>query len=91
MTIRAEKIVTILAVLGVLVGFAQAREKVHSADYQVGTFCPRKLSGDGSYPNSSGGGCSAYSAAHNVHYVSTADGVYAIEAPTQWQALCLLG
>ena len=37
-TIRGEKIVTILAVLGVLVGFAQAREKDHSADYQVGTF-----------------------------------------------------
>ena len=38
MTIRGEKIVTVLAVLGVLVGFAQAREKDHSADYQVGTF-----------------------------------------------------
>ena len=91
MTIRGEKIVTVLAVLGVLVGFAQAREKDHSADYQVGTFSSTGTISDGSYANCSGGGCSAYSAAHNIHYVSTADGVYAIEAPTSVAGTMLVG
>jgi hypothetical protein len=90
-TIRGEKIVTVLAVLGVLVGFAQAREKDHSADYQVGTFSSTGTISDGSYANCSGGGCSAYSAAHNIHYVSTADGVYAIEAPTSVAGTMLVG
>ena len=77
--------------LGCLVGLAQAREKDHSADYQVGTFSSTGTISDGSYANCSGGGCSAYSAAHNIHYVSTADGVYAIEAPTSVAGTMLVG
>ena len=92
MTIGAERMVErSLAVLGVLVGLAQAREKDHSADYQVGTFSSTGTISDGSYANCSGGGCSAYSAAHNIHYVSTADGVYAIEAPTSVAGTMLVG
>ncbi len=95
MTIRAEKIVTILAVLGVLVGFAQAREKDHSADYQVGTFTETVKADDGAVSQTSSGGLLGGSAvrtsnlSHNVHNVSTPDGVYSIEAPTSVAGLIL--
>ncbi len=89
--IRSERIVTVMAVLGLLVGFAQAREKDHSAAYQVGTFSSTGAISDGSYASCSGGGCSGYSAAHNVHFVNTADGTYAIEAPTSLAGTMLVG
>jgi hypothetical protein len=90
-TISADKIATALAVFGLLTGFARAKEKDHSADYQVGTFSSTGTVSDGSYANCSGGGCSAYSAAHNVHFVNTADGVYAIEAPMSMGGTMLAG
>jgi hypothetical protein len=88
---RAERIVTVLAVLGVLVAFAQAREKDHSADYQVGTFSSTGAISDGSYANCSGGGCSGYNAAHNVHFVNTSSGTYSIEAPASMAGTMLVG
>jgi hypothetical protein len=36
-------------------------------------------------------GCSGYNAAHNVHFVTTADGVYSIEAPTSVAGTMLAG
>ncbi len=71
--------------------FAQAKEKDHSAEYKVGTFTGTGQVSDGSYANCSGGGCSAYSAAHNIHTVTTEDGVYAIEAPTSLAGTMLVG
>jgi hypothetical protein len=90
-TIRAEKIVMVLLILGVLVGPAQAKEKGHSADYQVGTFSSTGAISDGSYASCSGGGCSAYGAEHNIHFVSTADGCMRLKLPRRWLALYLLG
>ena len=91
MMIQAEKIVIVFAALGALVGVAQAKEKDHSADYQVGTFSSTGAISDGSYANCSGGGCSGYSAAHNVHFVNTANGTYSIEAPTSVAGTMLVG
>ena len=91
MTIRAEKIVTILAVLGVLVGLAQAREKDHSADYQVGTFSSTGTISDGSYANCSGGAVRL--TAQRITSTTSARrmGCMRLKPPRQWQALCLLG
>jgi hypothetical protein len=89
--IRAAKLVTVLATLGVLIGLAQAKEKDHSADYQVGTFSSTGAISDGSYASCSGGGCSGYNAAHNVHFVNTVNGTYSIEAPTSLAGTMLVG
>jgi hypothetical protein len=69
--------------------FSQAKD--HSAEYKVGTFMGTGQVSDGSYASCSGGGCAAYSAAHNIHSVSTEDGVYAIEAPTSVAGTVLVG
>jgi hypothetical protein len=71
--------------------FAQAKEKDHSAVYMVGTFTGTGQVSDGSYSNCSGGGCSAYSAAHNIHTVITENGAYTIEAPMSVGGTVLVG
>jgi hypothetical protein len=89
---RARITTVILLVLLVAAAFAQAKDKDHIAEYKVGTFTGTGQVSDGSYANCSGGGCSAYSAAHNIHSViSTDDGVYAIEAPTSVAGTMLVG
>lgn len=66
-----------LLTFGTITAFA----KDHSADYIVGIFSSTGLLSDGSFAYCQGHGCSAFSAAHNIHYVRTPKGMYAIEAP----------
>jgi hypothetical protein len=84
------KHIALLALI-LIASFAQAKEKDHSATYQVGVFSSTGQVNDGSYANCSGGGCSAYSAAHNIHFVTTNDGTYAIESPVSVAGSLLLG
>jgi hypothetical protein len=53
----------------------------HASEYQVGVFSATGQLSDGSFAHCQGGNCSAYSAAHNIHYVRTNTGMYAIAAP----------
>jgi hypothetical protein len=80
------------AVLLLLASFAVAREK---PPYEVGTFMSSRQVSDGTYSTASCGtfGCngSAYNAAHNVHLVSTPDGIFSIEAPVSVAGTILLG
>jgi hypothetical protein len=75
-----------------LVPFAIAKEK---PPYEVGIFMSSQQVSDGTYSTASCGsfGCngSAYNAAHNVHLVSTANGVFSIEAPVSVAGTLLLG
>jgi hypothetical protein len=75
-----------------LAAFALAREK---PPYEVGRFMSSQQVSDGTYSTASCGsfGCngSAYNAAHNVHLVSTPDGVFSIEAPVSVAGTILLG
>ncbi len=72
-----------------------ALAKDHSYAYQVGVFRSSGTISDGTYSTASCGtfGCSgsAYNAAHNVHYVQTAEGTYAIESPVSVGRTMLLG
>ena len=54
----------------------------HASNYQAGTFSATGKVEDGTFSNGLGRGVVTKAAAHNVHYVSTPDGTYAIEAPT---------
>jgi hypothetical protein len=58
-----------------------AFSKDHSTEYVVGVFSATGQLSDGSYAFCSGHGCAGFNAAHNIHYVRTAEGMYAIEAP----------
>lgn len=69
----------------------QAHAKDHSEEYKVGVFSATGQLSDGSFANCKGNGCSMYSAAHNIHYVRTPDGMYAIEAPVSVGRSILLG
>ena len=75
-----------------LASFVVAREK---PPYEVGTFMSSRQVSDGTYSTASCGsfGCngSAYNAAHNVHLVSTPDGIFSIEAPISVAGTILLG
>jgi hypothetical protein len=75
-----------------LASFAKNREK---PPYEVGTFMSSRQVSDGTYSTASCGsfGCngSAYNAAHNVHLVSTPDGIFSIEAPVSVGGTILLG
>ena len=63
----------------------------HAASYQAGTFSATDQINDGTYANGQGRGVSSYSAAHNVHYVTTPDGTYAIESPSAVGKSILIG
>jgi hypothetical protein len=75
-----------------LASCAVAREK---PPYEVGIFMSSQQVSDGTYSTASCGsfGCngSAYNAAHNVHLVSTPDGIFSIEAPVSVAGTFLLG
>jgi hypothetical protein len=58
----------------------------HSADYQVGIFSSTAQLSDGTFAQASGGTARAYQAQHNVHYVRTMTGLYAIQAPVAMAA-----
>jgi hypothetical protein len=92
MKIKAPIAATILTSLVVFVGDALCKEK-EKAPYQAGTYISSTKVNDGSYSTASCGsfGCSgsAYSAAHNVHFVRTEAGVYGIESPTSGAATFL--
>lgn len=55
--------------------------KDHASKYQVGVFTSTGQLSDGSFINCGNHSCASYSAAHNIHYIRTSDGLYAIEAP----------
>jgi hypothetical protein len=59
-----------------------AYAKDHAAWYQVGIFSSTGQLSDGTFANCYGSGCNSYSAGHNIHFIRTQDGMYAIEAPT---------
>jgi hypothetical protein len=81
--------IAVIAALAVFtVGLAFAKD--HADQYQAGTFSSTGRLNDGSYANCSGGGCSAYSAGHNIHYIVTNDGIYSIEAPVSVAGTMLL-
>ncbi|RSL18459.1 hypothetical protein EDE15_4033 [Edaphobacter aggregans] len=61
---------------------ASAFASDHAASYMAGTFSATNKVNDGTYSNGLGRGIVTQTAAHNVHYVSTSDGTYAIESPT---------
>jgi hypothetical protein len=60
-------------------------------DYQVGIFSSTGRLSDGSFAQCSGRSCAGWNAGHNVHYVTTDDGIYAIEAPVSLGKSMLLG
>jgi hypothetical protein len=74
-------IVSIAIVLSFILSASLAFAKDHSALCQVGVFSSTGSVSDGSYSDCAGGNCSAYSAAQNIHFVHTNDGIYSIEAP----------
>jgi hypothetical protein len=63
--------------------------------YEVGTFVENRRVSDGTFSSASCGsfGCSgsAYNASHNVHFVITPEGHYAIEAPVSVAGTILVG
>lgn len=63
----------------------------HSANYMAGTFSATGKIEDGTYANGQGRGVVSKTAAHNVHYVNTPDGTYAIEAPAAIGKSILIG
>ncbi len=64
--------------------------KDHSSHYIVGTFSSTGELSDGTYANCYGGGCTSYNASHNVSYIRTNSGMYAVEAPVS-VGLTMLG
>jgi len=72
-----------IAVIAELILFtvSLAFAKDHADQYQAGTFSSTGRLNDGNYSDCSGGSCSGYNAAHNIHYITSTDGIYSIEAP----------
>ena len=75
-----KRIIAVLLLVAVST-LAYSKDKGHSMEYQVGIFSSTGEVSDGSFTNCSGGGCSGYSASHNVHFLTTNQGRYSIEAP----------
>jgi hypothetical protein len=92
MKIKTSAVAIIVASLTVFAASALAKEK-EKPPYQAGTYISSTKVDDGSYSSAACGsfGCSgsAYSAAHNVHFVQTEAGVYGIESPTSGAATFL--
>jgi hypothetical protein len=86
------KVPPLVVLFLLLASFAIARNK---PPYEVGTFMSSRQVSDGTYSTASCGsfGCngSAYNAAHNVHLVSTLDGIFSIEAPVSVAGTILRG
>ncbi len=84
-----------LVVLVMFVCAVSAFAKKDKPAYQVGVFQSSTQVSDGTYSSASCGsfGCSgsAYSAAHNVHMVTTPEGLYSIEAPISVAGTFLAG
>ena len=77
--------------LSLILSASLALAKDHSAQYQVGVFSSNGSANDGSYSDCSGGSCSGFGASHNVHYVTTDDGTYSIEAPVSVAGTMIMG
>lgn len=58
-----------------------ALAKDHVSEYQVGVFSATGQANDGNMTSCAGHNCRTVNQGHNVHYVNTAEGTYAIEAP----------
>ena len=91
MTIRGEKIVTVLAVLGVLVGFAQAREKTTAQITKWGRSHPRELSAMAAMLTARAGAVRLTAQRITSTTLARRMGSMRLKPPRQWQALCLLG
>lgn len=69
--------------------------KDHASRYEVGIFITTQRLNDGTYSyascNSLGCSGSGYDASHNIHYVRTPEGLYAINAPVSVAGTLLLG
>ena len=70
-----------LVVFAALLVTLPALAKDHAEWYQVGIFSSTGQLSDGTFANCHGNGCNSYSAAHNIHYIRTQDGMYAVESP----------
>jgi hypothetical protein len=92
MKIKTPVAAIILTSLTVFAATAFSKEK-EKPPYQAGTYVSSTTVDDGRYASATCGsyGCSgsAYSAAHNVHFVQTESGVYGIESPTSGAATFL--
>lgn len=88
---RAPSLIRFIVVAALASTAFSVYAKDHSAKYQVGVFSSTGQLSDGSFAYCSGGGCAAYSAGHNIHYVRTQNGMYAIEAPVSVGKTVLLG
>src|ERR1039458_1381023 len=77
-------------VFATLLVVSPAFAKDHAQWYQVGIFSSTGQLSDGTFANCYGSGCNSYSAGHNIHYIRTQDGMYAVEAPIS-VGLSLLG
>jgi hypothetical protein len=64
-----------------LLSAPSALAKNHADEYRVGYFSSTGQLNDGTIAQCQGNGCRSYNTAHNIHYVRTKDGMYAIEAP----------
>jgi hypothetical protein len=82
------RLITVVLTLGLTL---PALAKDHAADYQVGIFSATGQLSDGSFTNCYGRGCSSYSAGHNIHYIRTETGMYAVEAPVSVGKTLLVG
>jgi hypothetical protein len=72
---------SIAIVLSFILSPSLAFAKDHSALCQVGVFSSTGSVSDASYSDCADDNCSACSAAHDIHFVHTHDGIYSIEAP----------
>lgn len=82
-----------LAVLALLLAATPlaSRASDHSDQYQIGVFSSTGQLSDGSYSSWNGSNSRSYSAAHNIHYIRTSEGMFAIEAPVSVAASMITG
>jgi len=79
-------------VIGLVVFTASSEAKDHAKEYVVGRFQSTGQVGDGTYASCQGGNCASFNVQHNIHFVSTREGIYVIQPPineTQSIALAL--
>jgi hypothetical protein len=79
--IRRFAFAIVLLVFAAFLVALPAFAKDHAEWYQVGIFSSTGKLSDGTFANCYGSGCNSYSAGHNIHYIRTQDGMYAVEAP----------
>ena len=85
-----KSILTLAAALVLLAGVSFAKDKDHSADYQVGVFLATGHASGGAVSQRTSGGIfgggavSTREIGHNVAIFQTPTGIYRIEPPAGW-------